>query len=113
MISHEEASDLLDATMGTLHADITNETPQSGSGILDQWLNHLRETANADELVSTMEQVKTRLKSDQFSGSELAELLKKLSEHTSAFSANMGSDGDMAIRLESVASALSELAGQM
>lgn len=113
MISHEEASTLLDATMGTLHADITNETPQSGSGILDQWLDQLRETANADALINAMEQVKTRLESDQFRSSELAELLNKLSEHTSEFSANMGSDGDMAIRLESVASALRELAGQM
>ncbi len=112
-MSHEEASALLDATMGTLRADITNETPQSASDILDQWLDQLRDAANADALVNTMEQVKTRLKSDQFNSSELAELLNKLSEQTSEFSANMGSDGDMAIRLEGVASALRELGGQI
>ncbi len=112
-MSHEDVSALLDATMGTLHADITNETPQTGTGILDQWLDQLREAANADTLVHAMERLKTQLKSDQFNAGELSGVLNEVSEKTSEFSANMGSDGDVAIRLESVASALRELAGQI
>ena len=112
-MSHEEVSTLLDATMGTLHADITNETPQTGTGILDQWLDQLREAANADALVNTMERLKTQLKSDQFNAKELSGVLDEVSKKTSEFSANMGSDGDIAIRLEAVASALRELAGQI
>lgn len=112
-MSHEDASALLDATMGTLHADITNETPQTGTGILDQWLDQLRDAANADALVNAMERLKTQLKSDQFDASELSGMLNEVSERTSEFSVNMGSDGDVAIRLESVASALRELAGQI
>lgn len=112
-MSHEDVSALLDATMGTLHADITNETPQTGTGILDQWLNQLREAANADALVNVMERLKTQLKSRQFDAKELSEVLNEVSEKTSEFSVNMGSDGDVAIRLEGVASALRELAGQV
>ena len=112
-MSHEDASDLLDATMGTLHADITNETPQTGTGVLDQWLDQLRPADNATALVNIMERLKTQLESDQFQAKELGNLLNELSEKTSEFSANMGSDGDMAIRLEGVASALRELGGQI
>ncbi len=112
-MSHEEVSALLDATMGTLHADITNETPQTGTSILDQWLGQLGATANADALTKAMEQLKTQLKSDQPNAEQLSGVLNELSKKTSEFSVNMGSDGDVAIRLESVASALRELAGQV
>ncbi|RYC68944.1 MULTISPECIES: hypothetical protein [Spirosoma] len=113
MLNHEESTDLLDSTMGVLEADVTNETPQSGTGVIDQWLEQLRQTDNATEIADTLERVKTQLKSDQINTSELSGLLQTLATQTTEFSTLMGSEGDIAPRLEGLSSALRSLAGQI
>ncbi len=113
MINHEESTELLDATMGVLEADITNEKPQSGTGIIDQWLEQLRQAENAKDLTDTLERLKTHLKSEQTSGSEIGQLLETLATQTAEFSTLMGSEGDIAPRLEGLASALRSMAGQV
>lgn len=113
MISHEQSTDLLDATMSALEATGTDSTPQSGTGIIDQWLVQLRPVENATEIVDLLEHVKTQLKSDQIDSNELSQLLETLATQTTEFSTMMGSEGDIAPRLEAVASALRSLAGQL
>jgi hypothetical protein len=113
MISHEQSTELLDATMVVLEGDTTNTTPQSGTGIIDQWLVELRPVENATEITDLLEQVKTRLKSDQIDAAELSQLLETLATQTTEFSTLMGSEGDIAPRLEAVSSALRSLAGQL
>lgn len=113
MLSHEESTTLLDATMRILESDITNETPQTGTGVVDQWLDELRKAENADDIADTLERVKTQLKSDQINASELSQLLETLATQTTEFSTLMGSEGDIAPRLEGLSSALRSLAGQL
>ena len=92
---------------------MTNSTPQSGLGVIDRWLAQLRKVENATELVNTLEQVKTQLESDEITTDELSQLLNTLATQTAEFSTLMGSEGDIAPRLEGVASALRSLAGQV
>lgn len=113
MISHEQSTDLLDATMSVLEENGTNSTPQSGTGIIDQWLVQLRPAENATEIADLLERVKTQLKSDQIDAAELSQLLETLATQTTEFSTLMGSEGDIAPRLEGLSSALRSLAGQL
>ncbi|GAB3641636.1 hypothetical protein [Spirosoma arcticum] len=113
MISHEQSTELLDATMVVLEGDTTNITPQSGTGIIDQWLVELRQVENATEITDLLERVKTQLKSDQIDVAELSQLLETLATQTTEFSTLMGSEGDIAPRLEAVSSTLRSLAGQL
>lgn len=113
MLNHEESTTLLDSTMTILEGDLNKETPQSGLGVIDQWLEQLHKTDNAKEITNTLEQVKTQLKSDQINSGELSQLLNTLATQTSEFSTLMGSEGDIAPRLEGLASALKTLAGQV
>lgn len=113
MLTHEESTDLLDSTMAVLDGDLATTTPQSGRGVIDQWLEQLRKVENATDLTNTLEQVKTQLESDQINAQELSQLLSTLATQTSEFSAMMGSEGDIAPRLEGLAAALTSLAGQV
>ncbi|WP_338875227.1 hypothetical protein WBJ53_06345 [Spirosoma sp. SC4-14] len=113
MLSHEESTNLLDSTMEVLSPDSTAAIPQSGTGVISDWLAQLRQTDNATELTNVLEQVKTELESDQVNTGELAQLLNQLATLTLEFSTRMGSEGDIAPRLEGLASALRELAGQL
>lgn len=113
MISHEQSTELLDATMTVLEDDGVGSTPQSGTGIIDQWLVQLRPVENATELVNLLERVKTQLRSDQLDATELSQLMETLATQTTEFSTLMGSEGDIAPRLEAVASALRSMAGQL
>lgn len=99
--------------MEVLETDVSTETPQTGSGIIDQWLEQLRQADNAQDIADTLERVKTQLRSDQINNSELSELLTQLSTQTAEFSTLMGSEGDIAPRLEGLSSALRSLAGQI
>lgn len=113
MFSHEESTDLLDATMDVLEGELANATPQSGLPVIDQWLEQLHKVENATDITSTLEQVKTQLISDPINSGELNQLLNMLATQTIEFSALMGSEGDIAPRLDGLASALKSLAGQV
>lgn len=113
MISHEQSTELLDATMSVLEGNVADSTPQSGKGIIDKWLVELRKTENATDITNTLEHVKTQLESDQINADELSELLSTLATQTTEFSTLMGSEGDIAPRLEGLASSLRTMAGQL
>lgn len=113
MISLNKADDLLNASMDVLSGDLAASTPQSGTGIIDQWLQQLREAANAEDIVNALERVKTQLKSEQINPGELGQLMNQLADQTRTFSTNLGSEGDMATRLEGLSSALREAAGKL
>ncbi|UFH54282.1 hypothetical protein [Spirosoma sp. KNUC1025] len=99
--------------MTVLEGDLNDTTPQSGKGVIDQWLEQLHKTDNAKDITNTLEQVKTQLESDQINPQELSDLLNTLATQTVEFSTLMGSEGDIAPRLDGLASALRTLAGQM
>ena len=113
MTSHERSTDLLDATMSTLEGDIANATPQSGTGIIDEWLEQLRKADNTADIADSLEQVKNQLKSGQINESELAQLLTDLSTKTQDLSTQLGPEGDVATRLVALSSALQTAAGQL
>jgi len=113
MLSHEKSTDLLDSTMDVLGADSTTSTPQSGTGLIDEWLEELRKAENATEITATLEQVKTQLESGQVNATELSQLFDTLATQTAEFSTLMGSEGDIAPRLEGLSSALRSLSGQL
>ncbi|AUD03350.1 hypothetical protein [Spirosoma pollinicola] len=113
MFTHEESTTLLDSTMDVLEGDLASKTPQSGTGILDQWLAELNKAENAKDISSTLEQLKTQLKSDQINTDELVQVLETLATQTAEFSTMMGSEGDIAPRLEGLAATLRSLAGQV
>jgi DNA repair ATPase RecN len=99
--------------MAILEGDTPVETPQSGLGILDQWLQQLHQADNATDITTSLEQVKTQLKSDQINGNELGQLLDTLATQTAEFSTLMGAEGDISSRLEGLSAALRTLAGQL
>ena len=113
MISHEQSTELLDATMVALEETGADSTPQSGTGIIDQWLVELNQVENATGIADLLERVKTQLKSDQIDAKELSQLIETLATQTTEFSTLMGSEGDIAPRLEGLASALRSLSGQL
>jgi hypothetical protein len=113
MFTHEESTTLLDSTMEVLEGDLASATPQSGTGIIDQWINELNQSENAKDIAATLEQVKTQLKSDQINTTELVSLLDGLATQITEFSALMGPEGDISSRLEGLASALKSLSGQI
>lgn len=98
--------------MAVLKADFSTQTPQSGLGIIDKWLVELRPADNTADIANSLERVKTQLESDQINTDEFVQILQMLAQQTVEFSTRMGSEGDIAVRLESVASALRSMAGQ-
>lgn len=113
MFTPEECSTLLDSTMDVLGSDLTSKTPQNGTGVLDQWLTELHKAENAKAISSSLEQLKTQLESDQINTAELVQLLETLATQTAEFSTMVGSEGDMAPRLEGLSAALRSLAGEV
>ncbi|MBN8823259.1 MULTISPECIES: hypothetical protein [unclassified Spirosoma] len=113
MFTHEDASELLDSTMTVLESESGSTTPQDGSPIIDQWLTQLHQADNAGPIAQTLEQVKEQLQMDSINSDELCRLLNTLATQTSEFSTMMGSEGDMATRLEALSAGLKLLAGQV
>lgn len=113
MFSHEASTDLLDSTMDILKGDLAQVSPQNGADIIDHWLDQLRQADNATEITGTLEQVKSNLESGPVNATELCQLLNTLATQTAEFSTLMGSEGDIAPRLEGVSSALRTLAGKL
>ncbi|MBO0950272.1 hypothetical protein [Fibrella forsythiae] len=113
MDNHEEATDLLDTTMGALATDVTDLTPQSGKGVIDQWISTLSESENTKEVVALLQQLKTQLESGSPNPSELQQILVDLATHTHEMGVKVGPEGDMATRLEALGAALQTVAGQL
>lgn len=113
MLTYEAANTLLDLTMDVLEGEVAGTTPHSGKGIIDRWLDQLRQTDNATALVSSLEALKTQLESNEIRSADLSTLLTTLATQTLEFSTYLGSEGDMAIRLESLAAELKSLAGRL
>jgi hypothetical protein len=113
MFTHEESSTLLDSTMDVLEGDLASLTPESGTGVIDQWLAQLNQAENTKDITSTLEQVKVQAEKNPADTGELAKLLETLARQTAEFSTLMGPEGDIATRLEALSSALRSLAGQM
>lgn len=113
MFTHEQSSSLLDSTMDVLEGDSGQKTPQSGLGIIDQWLAELHKAENTTAIYSTLEQVKTQLESGQMRTDKLVELLNTLATQTLEFSPMLGSEGDISTRLEALSAGLRTLAGQI
>lgn len=99
--------------MDVLEGNLADKTPQSGTTIIDEWLTELHKAENAKDISSTLEQLNAQLKSNQNQSGELVQLLETLATQTAEFSTMMGSEGDIAPRLEGLAAALRSLAGQV
>lgn len=113
MDNHEEATDLLDTTMVTLTTEVTDLTPQSGKGVIDQWINTLNGSENTKEIVDLLQQLKTQLESGTPNPGEMQQILLDLSNHTHEMSVKVGPEGDIATRLEVLGAALQNVAGQL
>lgn len=113
MESHEETSDLLDQTMATLKPGVMEMTPQTGKGVLDQWIAALGEAENTHELTDLLQQLKTQLVAGDPNPGQMHQILTDLSTNTHEMSVTVGPEGDMATRLEALASTLKITAGQL
>ena len=113
MENHEEATDLLDTTMVTLTTEITDLTPQSGKGVIDQWISTLSESENTKEIVDLLQQLKTQLESGAPNSGEIQQILLQLSTSAQEMGINVGPEGDIATRLEALGAALQNVAGQL
>ncbi|GAB4033912.1 hypothetical protein [Spirosoma gilvum] len=113
MFTHEDASELLDSTMAILEGEPGSASTQDGTNVIDQWLTQLHQAENAGPIAQTLEEVKAHLLMESVNSDELCQLLNTLATQTSEFSTMMGSEGDMATRLEALSSGLKLLAGQM
>ncbi len=113
METHEEATDLLDTTMVTLTKEVTDMTPQSGKGVVDQWINKLSQSENTTEVVELLQQLKTQLESGTPVPGEVQQILLDLANHTHEMGVKVGPEGDMATRLEALGAALQNVAGQL
>ena len=112
MLSPEQSATMLDTTMDVLQTDVPTLTPQSGKGILDGWLDAIRQADNAHDLVDSMEELKTLLET----GAEpqaIETALGKMADQTRLMSSTVGAEGELATRLEALSSALRTLAGQL
>ena len=112
MLSPEQSATLLDTTMDVLRTDVPTLTPQTGKGILDNWLNAVRQADNAHDLVDAMEELKTLLEAGTDPAS-IETALGKLADQTRLMSSTVGAEGELAPRLEALSSALRSLAGQL
>ncbi len=112
MLTPEQSDTLLDTTMDVLQADIPTLTPQSGKGILDSWLDAIRQADNAHDLVDSLEELKTLLEANAEPKS-IETTLGKLADQTRLMSSSVGASGDLASRLDALSSALRTLAGHL
>lgn len=112
MLTPEQSTTLLDTTMDVLRTDVPALTPQSGKGILDSWLDAIREAENTHDLVDSMEELKTLLEANAEPKS-IETTLITLADQTRLMSSAVGAEGDLAPRLEALSSALRTLAGQL
>ncbi|MBC8155870.1 MAG: hypothetical protein H7Z72_23520 [Bacteroidetes bacterium] len=112
MLSHEKSTDLLDSTMAILQADVSTLTPQTGKGLLDEWITAIEPSESATNVVDLLETLKTQLES----GPELrvtGEILQKLAVQTQEMGTTLGAEGDMSTRLEALSLALRTFGGQL
>ncbi|GAA4450107.1 hypothetical protein GCM10023189_10240 [Nibrella saemangeumensis] len=113
MLSHEKSTDLLDATMAALEGDPSSAAPQESRGLLDQWINALREGENTKEVADTLEQLKGQLTTDQPNPDELYQTLKNLVDKTKFLSTEVGPEGDLFTRLEGLVTALQQFSDKL
>lgn len=98
--------------MSVLQTDLSALTPQTGKGILDEWLAAVSEGENTTDLANALESLKTQLESSPAS-QDMATGLDQLADQTEKLSSTLGPEGDMATGLEALASSLRTLAGQL
>lgn len=107
-----QASDLLDATREMLGSDVSTLIPQTGKGVIDQWLTKLKEGENTTGIVNSLEELKTQLEGTPGSKS-LEDVLQRLAGQTRELSAQVEPESELAPRLDDIASALGRLSGQL
>lgn len=112
MLTPEKSTDLLDSTMSVLQTDVSALTPQTGKGILDEWIAAVGEGENTTSLTNALESLKTQLESSP-AAPDIAAALEQLADQTEKLSGTVGPEGDMATRLEALSSSLRTLAGQL
>lgn len=98
--------------MAVLQADIPTLTPQTGKGVLDEWIAMIGSGENTTELVTSLESLKTQLESNP-DPKAMEEALMNLATQTREFGTTLGAEGDISTRLEALSSALRTLAGQL
>lgn len=113
MLSHEQSTDRLDATMAVLEGEPASLAPQDGLGLIDHWLNSLREGENTREVANALEQLKNQLGSDQPNPEQLHQTIKTLAEKTKFLSTEVGPEGDLFIRLEGLVTALQQFSDKL
>ncbi len=112
MISPEQSATMLDTTMDVLQTSVPTLTPLSGKGILDHWLDAIKQADNTHDLVDSMEELKTLLEANSDPKS-METVLGKLADQTRLMSSTVGAEGELAPRLVALSSALRALAGQL
>ena len=112
MLSHEKSTDLIDNTMAILQADPSALTPQTGKGLLDEWITAIGASESTTDVVASLESLKTQLESGPEPGA-VDEILHEMAVQTQELGTTLGAEGDMSTRLEALALALRTLGGQL
>jgi hypothetical protein len=113
MTTPEEFTDLLDDTMQVLAFDAIPSDAIPATDVLKRWTDVLDEGINTGELTQSLNALRTAINEPNTSPSDMEPLLNDLAGHVTAFSANVGSEGDMVTRLQALATALQDLAGKL
>ncbi|WP_266363870.1 hypothetical protein [Tellurirhabdus rosea] len=115
MESHSETTSLLDKTIANLSNGSVSVSAMEGTSLIDQWIQSLRQgentrvTAMADQL----EQLRQALDNPTPQSENIHDILEKLATSVAEFSADTGSEGEITTQLQSLATALRNVSGQI
>ncbi|GAA4399518.1 hypothetical protein GCM10023187_11500 [Nibrella viscosa] len=113
MLSHEKSTNLLDATMTALEGEPASVASQESIGLVDQWIQALRDSENTREVAGALEQLKHQLTAGQPNPDELYQTLKELADKTQFLSTEVGPEGDLFTRMKGLVTALQQFSDRL
>ena len=113
MENQDQYAPLLDTTMVTLTTDIAELTPQSGKGVIDQWISLLGQSEQANEVTELLQLLKTQLVGGGTNPGAIRELLLDLANHAEATMTGPDIGNDVQLRLTALTSALQTVAAKL
>jgi len=113
MATHADTTELLDTTITSLSDGLYSPAVKESANLIQQWVEVLSESENTHDMADKLKRLDEAVGSQTPDVNTIQSLLKDLAEELQIFSADTGSEGEMPLQLQSLATALRHAGDQL
>ena len=115
MATHADTTALLDNTINSLSDGLYSPAVKESANLIQQWVEVLTESEseNLHDMASQLKQLDDAVASPTPDAKTIQGLMKDIAETLQIFSADTGSEGELPVQLQSLATALRNASDQL